>query len=63
MSSLGVNEMTFGEYMAVDTIVEGIDKVTASEVRSLAQELLDPDRMTVLIMGDLDTAKTRAVIS
>jgi predicted Zn-dependent peptidase len=63
MSSLGVNEMTFGEYMAVDTIVEGIDKVTAGEIRALAQELLDPDKMTVLVMGDVDTAKTRAVIS
>ena len=63
MSSLGVNEMTFGEYMAVDTIVEGIDKVTGSEVRALAQELLSPEKMAVLVMGDVDTAKTRAAIS
>jgi len=63
MSSLGVNEMTFGEYMAVDTVVEGIDKVTASDVRALAHELLNPDKMAVLVMGDVDTAKTKKAIS
>ncbi len=63
MSSLGVNEMTFGEYMAVDTIVESIDKVTASDVRALALDLLNPDKMAVLVMGDVDTAKTKKVIS
>jgi predicted Zn-dependent peptidase len=63
MSSLGVNEMTFGEYMAVDTIVESIDKVTAADVRTLAHELLNPDKMAVLVMGDVDTAKTKKAIS
>jgi predicted Zn-dependent peptidase len=62
MSSLGVNEMTFGEYMAVDTVVEGIDSVTAIQVRDLAHELLDMDNMAIMIMGDVDTAKTRKLI-
>jgi predicted Zn-dependent peptidase len=62
MTSLGVNEIAFGEYIPVDVVVEGIQKVTASQVRSLAHELLDLDRMAVIVMGDFDTAKARAAI-
>jgi predicted Zn-dependent peptidase len=53
MSSLGVNEMTFGEYMPVETIVEGVEKVTANGVRDLAQKIFDPDKKAVLVMGDI----------
>jgi predicted Zn-dependent peptidase len=63
MSSLGVNEMTFGEYMAVDAVVDGIDRVSAGDVLDLARQLLDPDRMAVLVMGDVDTPKIRRLIS
>ena len=62
MSSLGVNEMAFGEYVAVDTVVDGIDKVTAGDVLEMAREILNPEEMAVFIMGDVDGPKVRALI-
>jgi len=63
MTSLGVNEMTFGEYMSVESVVESIDQVTAQGVKALAQELLDADKMAVLVMGDMETTKAKKAIS
>ncbi|MDZ4676170.1 MAG: pitrilysin family protein [Oligoflexia bacterium] len=62
MSSLGVNEMTFGEYMPVESIVEGIDKVTASGVKDLAQKIFNLDQMAILVMGDIKSSEVEKFI-
>jgi predicted Zn-dependent peptidase len=62
MTSLGVNEITFRSYMPVDSIVEGIETVTAKEVKDLAEELLDVNKMAVLIMGDVDVSKAKKAL-
>jgi predicted Zn-dependent peptidase len=63
MTSLAANEMAFDDYMPVDTFVEGIERVTAKDVRDLAQELLDIDKMAVLVMGDVDVSKTKIALN
>lgn len=62
MSSLGVNEMTFGEYMPVESIVQSIESVTPNGVRELAQKVLDLDKMAILIMGQTDKKKINHLI-
>ncbi|MCC6278562.1 MAG: insulinase family protein [Oligoflexia bacterium] len=62
MSSLGVNEMTFGKYMPVDEVVEGVMAVSAKGVLELAQELLLPEKMAVLVMGPVKVSETEKVI-
>jgi predicted Zn-dependent peptidase len=62
MTSLGVNEMTFNKYFPVEEIVSGIESVTASGVRDLARSLLDTEKMTVFVMGDVNSAKVKKLI-
>jgi predicted Zn-dependent peptidase len=62
MSSLGVNEMVFGQYFPVEEVVAGIEEVTASGVRDLARKYLDEDNMAIFIMGDVDSGKIRKLI-
>lgn len=51
MSSLGINEMIFGEYRPVDRVVEEIDSVTTKSVRDYVQRTIDLDSAAVMIMG------------
>ena len=62
MSSLGVNEITFGEYVPVESVVEGINSVTSQGVKDLARRFLNIDKMAVLVVGDIDDAKVKKVI-
>ena len=56
MNSLAVNEMVFGEYRPVESVIEEIDKVTVKSVREFVRKYLDLNKTSVMVMGDL-TAK------
>lgn len=62
MTSLGINEMTYGEYVPLEDVVERIDGVSGKGIRDLAQELLDWDRASVMILGDVDPQKVKEII-
>ncbi len=63
MTSLGVNEMNFGDYVSVESVVESIEKVKAADVRDLANELLTHDKMAVLVMGEVNVNKMKKLIA
>jgi len=52
MSSIGVNEMVFGEYRPVESIIAEIDKVTVKSVREFVRKYVDVSKTSVLVMGD-----------
>jgi len=62
MSSLGVNEMVFERYMPVQAVLAGLKAVKAKDVKELARELLDPEKMAVFILGPVDKNKTLSMI-
>lgn len=51
MSRLAQQEMFFGKILEIDQIVERIEAVTREEVLELAQQLFDPDRFSVAVLG------------
>ncbi len=63
MTSLGVNEMTFADYMPVEKVVDGIEAVTAKEVWELSQELLDSKKMSVLVMGQIQQVELKSFLA
>lgn len=56
MNSLAVNEMVFGEYRSVESIIDEIDQVTVKSTRDYIRKHIDLDKTAVMVMGDL-TAK------
>lgn len=53
MNSLGVNEMVFGEYKPIDEVIDEINKVTVKSVREYVGKYIDSDRVSLMVMGDL----------
>jgi len=54
MSNLARQELYFGRHISLDEIAKGIDAVTAEEVRSVARELFDADRIALTALGPSD---------
>jgi predicted Zn-dependent peptidase len=54
MSSLGVNEMVFGEYRPVDRVIEEIEGVTASSMQDFFQKNIDSKSFGTYILGELE---------
>ena len=48
------NEMHFGGDIALEEIIEKIEAVTADDILELADELIDPDKMTYTLLGPID---------
>jgi predicted Zn-dependent peptidase len=48
------NEMHFGRDILLREIVEKLEAVTADELLELADELIDPDKMTYTLLGPVD---------
>lgn len=64
MSNLARQEMYFGRYISLDEIAAAVDAVTADEVRVVARELFETDRIALTILGPLDSFKvTRAALA
>ncbi|MCB2186023.1 MAG: insulinase family protein [Deltaproteobacteria bacterium] len=54
MSRLAKNEFYFGGHVPLDQVIANIDAVEAAEVSALAGQILDPDRLAVTVLGNLD---------
>ena len=52
------NEMHFGRDILLQEIVEKIEAVTADEILELADELIDPDKMTYTLLGPVDAHRS-----
>ncbi len=53
MSRLARQEIYFGKYLSMDEIIKGVEKVTADQVRRLAQQLFSPGNISLTILGPL----------
>ncbi len=53
MSRLARQEMYFGKYLSIDDIIKGVEKVTADQVKRLAQQLFAPGNISLTILGPL----------
>ncbi len=54
MSQLARNEIYYGRHITPEQIVEGIDRVTAGDIRDLAVTIIDPDRMALTVIGPVN---------
>lgn len=57
MSSLGINEMVFGEYRPVGQVVADIEAVTLKSVKDYIDQYISIDDAAILIMGPVDQKK------
>jgi len=48
------NEMHFGGDIALEEIIDKIEAVTADDILELADELINPDKMTYTLLGPVD---------
>lgn len=51
MTSLGVNEMVFGKYKSLDSVVEEIQQVTYKSVNQFIDEKFNPDQIAGVLLG------------
>ncbi|MBS1809228.1 MAG: insulinase family protein [Acidobacteria bacterium] len=54
MNALASQEMTWGEFLSPDEVIEEINAVTAEDVQRLACEIFQPEAMAVTVLGDVD---------
>jgi predicted Zn-dependent peptidase len=59
MANLARQELYFGRFFGLDEMLEGIEKVSAEDVVTLARELFDPDRIALTVLGNLGRMKIR----
>jgi predicted Zn-dependent peptidase len=59
MANLAHQEMYFHKFITVDEIIARINDVTAAQVQMMAQQLFDPERIAVTLLGRLDGVKLR----
>jgi len=52
MSNLARQEMYFGRHWSLDEILNGIDAVERAHLATLAQDLFDPERSTLAVLGN-----------
>jgi predicted Zn-dependent peptidase len=57
MANLARQEMYFQNFFTVDEVIARIDEVTAAQVQAMAQQLFDPERIAVTLLGRLDGVK------
>lgn len=51
MTSLAVNEMVFGKYKPVDTVIDEINKVTVDSVNDFIRNRMDVDKFAGVLIG------------
>jgi predicted Zn-dependent peptidase len=51
MSRLAKNEIFFHRFISTEEIIEGIENVSAEQIRSLAQEIFRPDSLSLTVLG------------
>jgi predicted Zn-dependent peptidase len=57
MANLARQQMYYGRFFGVDEIIADIDRVTAEEIQTLAQELFQPEKLALSMLGNLGTMK------
>ena len=57
MSSLARQQLYFSRFFSVDEISDEVSAVTAEEIQRLAQQLLDPTRLALTLLGPLNGLK------
>ncbi|MFN7946422.1 MAG: pitrilysin family protein [Blastocatellia bacterium] len=53
MSSLAQQEITFGEFISQDEVIEQVNAVTVEDVQRLAQEMFQPEMLAVTLLGNI----------
>ena len=51
MSRIGTLEMTVGKYVTLDEVIAKIDRVTAADIRAVANRLFQPDLISWYLLG------------
>ncbi|MBC7371333.1 MAG: insulinase family protein [Bdellovibrionaceae bacterium] len=51
MTSIAVNEMVFGEYRSVDSVIQQIQKVTRTSVNDFVKTQFDTEKISGVLMG------------
>lgn len=59
MTSLAVNEMTFGEYRSVDSVISEMDGVTLKRVNQYIDDYINMDVLNLFLLGSIDEDKTK----
>jgi predicted Zn-dependent peptidase len=59
MANLARQEMYFHNFFTVDEVIARIEEVDASQVQTMAQKLLDPNRIAVTMLGRLTGVKLK----
>jgi predicted Zn-dependent peptidase len=57
MSNLARQEMYFERFFSLDETIEQIEMVTAEDVAEMSQQLFQPERIAVTVLGNLDGLK------
>ena len=63
MSSLGVNEMVFGEYRPVEDVIGDIDLITVDSVADYVAKYFDPSKLSLMVMGDLTPSEALRLLN
>lgn len=58
MNSLAVNDMVFGHYRSVERVLSDISEISLDSVNKYIDRYFDLSKMGVLVVGDVDAAKT-----
>ena len=60
MSNLARQQMYYGRFATVDEIIADVDRVTPADIQRLANDLLQPERISLTMLGNLgDVTLTR----
>ncbi|HTQ85366.1 MAG TPA: pitrilysin family protein [Candidatus Solibacter sp.] len=59
MSNLARQEIYFGRYCSTEEITRAIECVTREEIQDLARELLQPEKIAVAVLGNLNGFRLR----
>ena len=54
MANLARQELYFGRFFNLDELIESIERVAADDVQRTAQDLFDPRRIALTVLGNLD---------
>jgi predicted Zn-dependent peptidase len=57
MSNLARQQMYFGRFFSVDDVVAEIDRVTPAEIQRLANQIFQPERIALTLLGNLGPMK------
>jgi predicted Zn-dependent peptidase len=64
MSNLARQELYFDHFFGIGEVMQQVERVTAEQVTAMAQELFDPEKIALTMLGRLDGIKvTRAQLA